>query len=696
MNYPPNPSHIPDGLTKVSKKYTQKVATAVLGLILFFLLYFSMVIGFAYLAYASFMKFQTYRGDIWDLALAVGAFMLFLFTLKFIFKKDSYKDKLSVSITRKDHPDLYDFVHKIADDANAPKPKKILIDQDVNASVSFHSTFWSLFTPGKKNLRIGLGLVNGLNLTEFKAVIAHEFGHFSQSSMRIGSYVYMTNKIIHDMIFERDYWDRALEIWRSIDIRLSFIAWIITPFVWLIRQLLLLLYRLLNMLHASLSREMEFHADKVAVSLTGSKAIVSALWNLEHINLAWNDTLGYTGTAATQKIYTKNLFAHQNNLLEEKKEKIAEEVKERELDAHGNPIIFKEEETYSSLSMYASHPASKDRENNAKTPFIDGAEDNSSPWQLFIDPHKIQEEITKRMYLHAMQVTPENLVQSTQKMSSFIADERQTEQILGEEYMGNFQERYFTVPDRDLIVSNNPFKNLSLEEVKSKFSILIKEKLPGLMEPVKEFTNGYQTLVDMSNGVNKSKVFEYKGTNYKKKNIQHAAERISKERLEYYEQAFTEWDKELIPLSYIATKEEDRPLFLKELDMLEVCQNNLKTIVAHNNRIHAFYGELANSGSVSEADIGNLVRECNQMSPILSKSIETVEETDFIPLPNIETKEELLQILGKDRMWKTITKNSFENGTFGELIDHIENLIHGYNRVIFKITASILKPLEIL
>jgi Zn-dependent protease with chaperone function len=37
-----------------------------------------------------------------------------------------------------------------------------------------------MFLPIKKNLQIGLGLVNSLNVSEFKAVMAHEFGHFTQ------------------------------------------------------------------------------------------------------------------------------------------------------------------------------------------------------------------------------------------------------------------------------------------------------------------------------------------------------------------------------------------------------------------------------------------------------------------------------------------------------------------------------------
>ncbi len=31
-----------------------------------------------------------------------------------------------------------------------------------------------------KDLVVGIGLINAFNISEFKAVVAHEFGHFSQ------------------------------------------------------------------------------------------------------------------------------------------------------------------------------------------------------------------------------------------------------------------------------------------------------------------------------------------------------------------------------------------------------------------------------------------------------------------------------------------------------------------------------------
>ena len=82
----------------------------------------------------------------------------------------------------------------------------------------------------------------------------------------------MLYEVITDMIYNRDKWDDFLEQWRNSDIRLSFAAWIITPLIWIIRNVLKLFYLLLNRMNSLLSLEMEFNADKVAVKVAGSES----------------------------------------------------------------------------------------------------------------------------------------------------------------------------------------------------------------------------------------------------------------------------------------------------------------------------------------------------------------------------------------------------------------------------------------
>ena len=47
---------------------------------------------------------------------------------------------------------------------------------------------------------VGLGLLQGMSKDEVKAILGHEFGHFSQQTMKVGSISYRLLLIIRDMI----------------------------------------------------------------------------------------------------------------------------------------------------------------------------------------------------------------------------------------------------------------------------------------------------------------------------------------------------------------------------------------------------------------------------------------------------------------------------------------------------------------
>ena len=81
-------------------------------------------------------------------------------------------------------------------------------------------------------------------------MLAHEFGHFSQSSMRLGIYVYTANRIIGDMVYARDFFDDLLRGWRRLDIRISFIAWLLYAIVWVLRKILEAAFRGINFVDA--------------------------------------------------------------------------------------------------------------------------------------------------------------------------------------------------------------------------------------------------------------------------------------------------------------------------------------------------------------------------------------------------------------------------------------------------------------
>src|SRR5262249_24775805 len=127
----------------------------------------------------------------------------FLFLVKGFFKRQKMDKDMHIEITEEEHPLLFAFIHQICDELDAPEPNKVFVSPDVNAAVMPRTNLISLFVEPKNDLFIGLGLVNCLNLSEFKSVLAHEFGHFSQSATA-NSYAYVASRIIADLVEGED------------------------------------------------------------------------------------------------------------------------------------------------------------------------------------------------------------------------------------------------------------------------------------------------------------------------------------------------------------------------------------------------------------------------------------------------------------------------------------------------------------
>jgi len=296
--YAKGSQNIPEGFTKPTPSFKKHVWLSVLGLLFFIIIYIALIIWFGRSAYYSFLDGDT----LWHYLLAGCYAFLCLFMIKsiFIFKKRE-KNPLEHYITKEEEPVLFDYLYQLADEAGAPRPKKVFLTPRVNASVSYDLSILNLILPSKKNLEIGLGLMNVLSLGELKAVLAHEFGHFAQRSMLLGRYVYVAQQIVIQIINKRDFFDSFLAGISRIDIRIAWIGWILSILVWAIRALIESCFSIVMMAERALSREMEFQADLVAVSLTGSDALIHALYKLQVADEAYNHALSIVNTKLNEE-----------------------------------------------------------------------------------------------------------------------------------------------------------------------------------------------------------------------------------------------------------------------------------------------------------------------------------------------------------------------------------------------------------
>ena len=86
----------------------------------------------------------------------------------------------------------------------------------------------NLLIPSKKNLEIGLGLVNAVSLGELKAVLAHEFGHFAQRSMAVGRWVYIAQQIAGHIVANARRARHVPARLSRFDLRIAWVGWLLS------------------------------------------------------------------------------------------------------------------------------------------------------------------------------------------------------------------------------------------------------------------------------------------------------------------------------------------------------------------------------------------------------------------------------------------------------------------------------------
>ena len=690
-------AELPANFTSTRASYKAKALIATLGIVLFLLCYFAMLVGFVFL-FRYTVLYDMGSINKFTILLKIGAVagsgMLLLFGIKFMFKKAQKFEGKSVEITPESEPELYAFIQDLVKQTGAPRPKYIGVNNDVNAFVYYGNTFLSLFLPARKNLMIGMGLMNGLNVSEFKAVLAHEFGHFSQSSMRVGSYVYMANRIIHDMVYNRDRWDMALDQWRGLDIRLSFMAYALMPVVWLVRQFMVLFYKLLNLLYASLQREMEFHADKVAVSVSGSDAIVTALWKLEFASAAMQQAYQNVYYAAKQDIYSENMYDQQGAILESFKPRMQQLISEMKVNEQGVKKVFGEE-VYSTLSMYDSHPPSSDRERNAKTPYITAEMDERHTTVLFQKAIEVQKKLTEELYIEGYGLEAEEWQSkaSNVAMEQFIKEEKGDSEAFPPELLNTFNLRLTAKPDLESITTQNPFTNLDRKNILDKYKMLVNDKLEKLTEPVNNFDQELNRAQQIAQGIVKDKKFEFGGITYNRKNINNAINYIGRAKQKYLNESFGEWDNEFLNLSYAYACSGDRgEELIQNLQQFSDIQEVMRQIVDAQSALFALINEIMEMNEATENDLRNFRRKVtNRVTSAVNQSLKNLGEIEFVPLPNIAGREQLLKVTTDNMTLVTLSPECFNDGTLKQLLDQLENLVFNLNRVQMKALAQVIR-----
>ncbi|MFK7989395.1 MAG: M48 family metalloprotease [Sandaracinaceae bacterium] len=400
--YPPSPAGVPPDLTQAGPAYRRRAWMAAGGIVAFVALYLGLTCFFGWGAYRQFRLLSAPDENvILRVALGLPAAFFALFLLRGLFGARRADNRARIEVTEDEQPKLFRFIHRIADEAGAPRPHRVFLSAEVNAAVFYDLHFWNLVFPTKKNLEIGLGLITALTLDEAKAVVAHEFGHFAQRSMAVGRWVYLAQEIAGRVVAARGFFDDALHFISTIDIRVAWIGWIMRVFVWALRAVLDTAFRLIVLTHRALSREMELQADLVAASLSGSDSLVHALSKLNEADAAWGSAVDFASGEVNAGRGVEDVFALQASYLEHSRAVLGDPTLGM---TPSRPKI--ERETHRVFDtqlaqpprMWSTHPPNREREDNVKRRYLKSTLDPRPATALLENEPAVRREITALLF----------------------------------------------------------------------------------------------------------------------------------------------------------------------------------------------------------------------------------------------------------------------------------------------------------
>jgi heat shock protein HtpX len=172
------------------------------------------------------------------------------------------------------HPRLFTEIQGIAAALHEPVPRYVYLIGDPNAWVADRGGFMGIGS--RRVMGLGLPLLAALNVSQFRAILAHEFAHYYGGDTSLGPWLHRTQMA---MI-------RTFQGIGSIgEMRLPAVVAILYTVVFGILKFYWLLFlRAINFV----SRKQEYRADELACIVAGPVSLISGLRRVHASALAWS------------------------------------------------------------------------------------------------------------------------------------------------------------------------------------------------------------------------------------------------------------------------------------------------------------------------------------------------------------------------------------------------------------------------
>jgi len=233
-----------------------RAALAVLLLVGFYLLALGIAAGLLYIPYAEVMYTQRITARL-DLFCIVGAAIIVWNILP---RLDRFRAP-GPRLTAAAHPRLFRTLEEVAAATGQAMPAEVYALPELNAWVAQRGGVLGIGS--RRVMGLGLPLMQVLSVDEFRAVLAHEFGHYHGGDTALGPWIYRTRAAIERTLIGMS--------------RHSAVT--MKPFEWYLKMYV-------RVTHA-ISRRQEFVADMLAARVAGAQNVASGLRAVHAVGAAF-------------------------------------------------------------------------------------------------------------------------------------------------------------------------------------------------------------------------------------------------------------------------------------------------------------------------------------------------------------------------------------------------------------------------
>ena len=235
---------------------TTRAILAILLMVGFYVLSLAVVAGVLFIPYAEW----TYLKVI-HLKLALACVVTALLILVSIFPRRDHFSMPGPRIEPKQHPKLFAELSEIAKSTGQELPHEVYLTPEVNAWVAQRGG--TMGFGSRRVMGLGVPLMALLTVSQFRAVLAHEFGHYSGGDTRLGPWIYKTRSAIGRTLAHLEGAESVL----------------LVLFKWYGRFFL--------RVTLAISRAQEYAADRLGARVGGAKALIEGLKQVHIGALAW-------------------------------------------------------------------------------------------------------------------------------------------------------------------------------------------------------------------------------------------------------------------------------------------------------------------------------------------------------------------------------------------------------------------------